>query len=71
MYKYIGPQILACISKNFEPNDFYGHTGVKDAVMAEDLTDSNQLEKRSSYYIKLSRARFVLMLPGLGYDCFR
>ncbi|RYY85488.1 hypothetical protein EON63_07400 [archaeon] len=26
---------------------------------------------RRDYYIKMTKARFVLGLPGLGYDCFR
>lgn len=26
---------------------------------------------RISYYTKLALSRFVLMLPGIGYDCYR
>ncbi|CAE7540810.1 unnamed protein product, partial [Symbiodinium microadriaticum] len=65
------PQILACISKKFpQPEEFHGHIDRPNSVMAEELTQNNHLEKRATYYIKLSRGRFVLMLPGLGYDCF-
>lgn len=28
-------------------------------------------EARSAYYIQLAAARFGLMVPGMGYDCFR
>jgi hypothetical protein len=32
---------------------------------------SNTEETRSVYYVQLARARFGLMVPGMGYDCFR
>jgi hypothetical protein len=32
---------------------------------------ANAEEARSAYYVQLARARFGLMVPGMGYDCFR
>jgi len=65
------PQILRCISEKFSPSDFYGHTAGAGDKFATDLLSSSHTESRMAYYIKLARARFGLMLPGMGYDCFR
>lgn len=55
------PQILSCISKKFNVEDFDGHAKKPPAQRLD----------RKEYYIKMTRAMFGLGLPGLGYDTFR
>lgn len=68
-----GPQILRCIAENFSPSDFIGHPdgGIANTEFGSHLVGNSKTENRTAYYIKLGMGRFGLMLPGLGYDCFR
>ena len=68
-----GPQILRCISEKFSPSDFIGHPngGLINTEFGSHLVGNSKTENRTAYYIKLGMGRFGLMLPGLGYDCFR
>lgn len=64
------PRIIKCISEKIPVDEFFGHSDstVKRAV---GKPGANAEEKRSAYYVQLARARFGLMVPGMGYDCFR
>lgn len=66
----VGPQIIKCISEKLPVEEFFGHT---DGVVKKSKAPpgANTEESRSAYYVQLARARFGLMVPGMGYDCFR
>jgi hypothetical protein len=61
----IGPQIVSCVAKNFDPSDF-------EILFASPRESSrSDIFHRITFYQKLASSRFGLGLPGLGYDCFR
>lgn len=51
-------------------DEFFGHSDGK-VKKAKSKPGANTEESRSAYYVQLARARFGLMVPGMGYDCFR
>lgn len=66
----VGPQIIRCVSERVSVEEFFGHSrGEKKKVAARPGATAE--DTRSAYYVQLARSRFGLMVPGMGYDCFR
>lgn len=63
--RFLGPQILRCVSSKISVEDFEGH----DRTPVDEMAKTKVNRRR--YYEKLASSRFGLSLPGLGYDTFR
>lgn len=56
------PQIIKCVSQRFSENDFSAYHASHE---------SNAKLRKRLYYESMSRAKFCLAVPGLGYDTYR
>ena len=69
------PQIIKCVQEQVLEKDFEILQKVGNGKFVSKETNRNwqgpTYRERSFYYQKLSSSKFVLGLPGLGYDCYR